>query len=480
MKMYVNKNGLSGLWQEPRKNQKKPSILWLGIFSLALVVVGIRLVKTHDKGEALAPGVFEVGPGDLFETPTSFFDDSFATRVRIYDEIRAGENLFTTFKRLQMPATVAEKFANAIGRAANLKMLRPGDAVMIETAASNRRLGGLNNIDSYSNEQIPQAVQLFSKDDSGVAVRIRADLVQSNDLSNIDVNVERPKVFKEHKLLNGAVTNNIYGAILNNNGDAQLVNSFSDIFNWQFDFYRDTRNGDTYQMIVEQNISEGRVVGYGRVLAAEYSSGGKSLRGFFFESKDGQVSGFFDDEGKSLKSAFLKAPLKLASITSRFGMRYHPVQKRLKAHNGVDYGANRGTPFLAVASGTIVNAGYSPFNGNWVRIKHLNGYETEYLHATKLAKGVRVGARVAQGQVIGYVGKTGLATGYHLHFGMKQNGQYVNPAAQRFARNIGVPAKYMSEFSRSIEAMVIAFNRQAPDNQRVLASLSEVNDDKSR
>lgn len=471
MGMYVSQGYSHGLGQEPRRKIKKPPIYILGLCSLILIVVGAKLLKFNNGASVSVPNIFNVSPVDVFETPTSFFDDFFATRVRVYDEIKPGENLFSAFRRLQVPGAMADKFANAIGRSANLKSLRPGDALMIESATANTRLGGFGNIQDISIGQNPKAVELYSKDESGVAFSIRAEIVDAGDSSTVEVSINKPKVFKEHKLVNGVVSSNIYGTILANQGDAQLVNSFSDIFNWQFDFYRDTRNGDTYQMIVEQNISEGRFVGFGRVLAAEYSSGNKNLRGFYFESRDGQVSGFFDDEGRSLKSAFLKAPLKLASITSGFNMRrFHPVQKRYKAHNGVDYGANRGTPFMAVASGTVINAGYSPFNGNWVRIRHLNGYETEYLHATNLAKGIRVGARVSQGQVIGYVGMTGLATGYHLHFGMKQNGTYVNPSAQRFARNVGVPAKYMTEFSRSIEAMVIAFNRQAPDRPRILAS----------
>lgn len=469
--MYVNQENSHERNSKQRKRKKRRAIFALSFFSLMLIVVGIRLIGTPNSPRVAVPHLFDVSPVDVFETPTSFFEDFLATRMRVYDEIRAGETLFSTFKRLQVPAGVAEKFAHAISKTANLKTLRPGDSIMIETASLNQRLGGLHNLDGFSG-QFLKAVELFSKDESGVAFRVRAEM-EEGDAAKIAVSINRPQVFKEAKLINGVVSNNIYGAILRNKGDAQLVNSFSDIFNWQFDFYRDTRNGDAYQMIVEQNISEGRFVGYGRVLAAEYVSGGRTLRAFYFESKDGQVAGFFDDEGKSLKSAFLKAPLKLASISSRFGMRYHPVQKRLKAHNGVDYGANRGTPFLAVANGVVINAGYSPFNGNWVRLKHLNGYETEYLHATNLAHGIRVGARVSQGQVIGYVGNTGLATGYHLHFGMKQNGRYVNPAAQNFARSAGVPPKYATEFHQSIEAMVIALNRQAPSQQKVLASNEE-------
>jgi len=255
------------------------------------------------------------------------------------------------------------------------------------------------------------------------------------------------------------------------------VNAFSGIFAWQFDFFRESRGGDTYQMIVERNVADGRFVGFSRVLAAEYNNGNKRMRGYFFESGDKQVAGFFDDTGRSLKNAFLKAPLKLANISSGFNKkRFHPIQKRIKPHNGVDYGANIGAPVMAVATGVVTNAGFSPFNGNWVRLKHMNGYETEYLHANKLAKGIRVGASVKQGQIICFVGKTGLATGPHLHFGMKKNGEYVDPTKQNFARSAGVPQKYMKEFTSNIAAMAIALNRQAPKNNAV-AMLSEESDD---
>ncbi len=314
-----------------------------------------------------------------------------------------------------------------------------------------------------------RAIELYSKDENGLAYSVKASLAKDMG-GEVKISVNKTQVYREHALINGVVSNSISSAIVEQGGDAQLVNSFADIFAWQIDFFRDTREGDSYQMIVEKNIADGRFVGYGRVLAAEYSGERKSLRGFYFESVDGKVAGFFDHEGRSLKNAFLKAPLKLASITSGFNKhRFHPVQKRIKPHNGVDYGANRGTPFMAVANGVVTNAGFSRFNGNWVRLKHMNGYETEYLHATKLAPGIHVGARVNQGQVIGYVGKTGLATGYHLHFGMKLAGNYVDPVKQNFARSEGVPAKYLREFSSNIAAMVIALNRQSPNRATVVA-----------
>lgn len=467
MKIYTKK----GANRRVQKAMKRPNnlfIIALGASAILLGGLGVYRFWQSDEIEEFSPRVFKVEPGDAFETPVSLLDDFYATQIRVYDEIMPKESLSGALRRLKIPGAIAEKFAGSINKSVNLKLLRPNTGIMIERQSPNMQLGRLGD------EELPPAVdivaiELFIRDEAGVANRIRASL-SADDKDNISVDIYKPKIEKEHGLISGIVTNSIYYSIVNNSGDAQLVNSFSDIFNSQFDFYRDTREGDFYQMIVEKNLSDGRFVGFGKVLAAEYTSSGKTLRGFYFESSDRQISGFFDDKGFSLKNAFLKAPLKLASISSRFGMRFHPVQKRLKPHNGVDYGANRGTPFMSVANGTVVNAGYSPFNGNWVRVRHPNGYETEYLHATHLAKGVHVGARVKQGQVIGYVGKTGLATGYHLHFGMKQHGKYVNPAAQKFARSVGVPTKYMGEFKRSIEALIIALNQQSPDRQKVLAS----------
>jgi murein DD-endopeptidase MepM/ murein hydrolase activator NlpD len=449
-------------------NRGNKKLAVLALLSVVLIGVGGLLLKKK-VGDSLSTSIFNVGPTDIFETPVSLFDNFFQANVRVYDEIQVGENLYLALRRLNVEATQAEKLSSAIGKVANLRQLLPKDSLMVESASENVQLSGIGKDSGSSNALITRAIELFTRGVDGIAARIRAEIISDGQDPKIEVSLVAPQVYREHALINGTVNTNIYAAIIESGGDAQLVNSFSDIFGWQFDFFKDTRLGDTYQMVVEKNVAEGRFVGYGKVLAAEYNNTGKKMRGFYFSSADKKVSGFFDENGFSLKNAFLKAPLKLASISSRFGMRFHPVQKRMKAHNGVDYGASRGTPFMAVASGTVINAGFSIFNGNWVRIRHMNGYETEYLHATKLGKGIRVGARVEQGQVIGYVGATGMATGPHLHFGMKHKGRYVNPSAQKFAKSDRIPKNYMSEYSRSIEAMQIALNRQNPEKQDVLA-----------
>jgi murein DD-endopeptidase MepM/ murein hydrolase activator NlpD len=190
------------------------------------------------------------------------------------------------------------------------------------------------------------------------------------------------------------------------------------------------------------------------VLAAEYINAGRTHRGFLFASKDKKVKGLFDDKGNSMEKDFLKNPLELARITSRFGQRFHPVLKRRRQHNGVDYGAARGTPFWAVASGTVVDARYSRTAGNMVRIKHKNGLITEYFHASRFAKGIRKGARVQQRQVIGYVGTTGRSTGPHLHYGMVKRGRHVNPSRQKFGSSTPVPEKHLAEYLKTIAPLL--------------------------
>jgi len=192
------------------------------------------------------------------------------------------------------------------------------------------------------------------------------------------------------------------------------------------------------------------------VVAAEYGGQSKIHNGYLFGSADGLVKGVYSDKGLSLEKTFLKSPLELARITSRYGQRFHPVLKRRKKHNGVDYGAPVGTPFWTVADGVVKEAKYSRSAGNMVRIQHSNGYMTEFFHLSKFAKGVKKGKKVKQRQIIGYVGTTGRSTGPHLHYGMKKNDRYVNPSRQNFPAGKPVAKQYMEEYLRDIAPRVSA------------------------
>jgi murein DD-endopeptidase MepM/ murein hydrolase activator NlpD len=209
----------------------------------------------------------------------------------------------------------------------------------------------------------------------------------------------------------------------------ELALGMADVFSGEIDFNSDLQPGDSFRVLVERQTREGQLSGYGPILAAEFLNDNRTLKAIRF-TPDGGSPGYYDENGRSLKRFFLKSPLKFEPrITSRFSSsRKHPILGYSRAHNGVDYGAPSGAPVTSVAPGVVTMAGWTSGGGRTVKVRHPNGYETEYLHLSAIT--TRAGARVGQGDLIGRVGQTGLATGPHLHYGMKKNGRYVNPVIE--------------------------------------------------
>ncbi len=206
-----------------------------------------------------------------------------------------------------------------------------------------------------------------------------------------------------------------------------LALTVADLFAWDIDFFTEPRRGDRFQLVVEKRYVEGEFVGYDRVLGAEYEQvDGDVFRALRYEFADGRV-GYYQADGTAVEKQFLKSPVKFATITSRFGLRRHPVLKYVRAHKGVDYGAPRGTGIWAVGGGVVTWAARRGGYGRLVEIRHRNGLKTRYAHLSRFGPGVRRGARVQQKQVIGYVGSSGLATGPHLHFEVLRQGRQINP-----------------------------------------------------
>lgn len=236
------------------------------------------------------------------------------------------------------------------------------------------------------------------------------------------------KVEKEIEIversISGVITSSLSRAMMDNGASPQLVHSLYDVFKWQIEFNR-VYKGDKYKLIYEEKLVEGQVIGIGKVLAAYFEHNNKDYYGIPFNQ--GKGNEYFDDKGKNLRKAFLKEPLNYTRISSKFSAkRFHPVQKRYKAHLGTDYAAPRGTPIMSVGNGVVIEARFGQFNGNYVKIKHNASISTQYLHMSKIAKGIKPGTRVTQGQIIGYVGSTGLATGPHLCFRFWKNGVQVD------------------------------------------------------
>ena len=228
----------------------------------------------------------------------------------------------------------------------------------------------------------------------------------------------------------------------------ELALGMADVFSGEIDFNSDLQPGDSFRVLVERQTREGKLSGYGPILAAEFINDNRKLKAIRF-TPEGGSPGYYDENGRSLKRFFLKSPLKFEPrITSRFSSsRKHPILGYSRAHNGVDYHAPSGAPVTTVAPGVVTMAGWTSGGGRTVKVRHPNGYDTEYLHLSAIT--THAGARVGQGDLIGRVGQTGLATGPHLHYGLKKNGRYVNPVIEHRNMPPGEPvaASLMNVFT---------------------------------
>ena len=240
-------------------------------------------------------------------------------------------------------------------------------------------------------------------------------------------------------VVNGSLWNSAAGAGM----DPQIITSLTEIFGWQVDFHREVQRGDRWRLTVERFYSEGKPVRLGEIIAAEYDNDG-NINTAVLAPDEGQ---YYTPEGNSLRRMFLRSPLRFARITSGFNAhRFHPILRIAKPHLGVDYGAASGTPIMAVGAGTVAFAAYHGASGNTVTLRHNSVYSTHYKHLSRFAAGVHPGARVKMGQIIGYVGRTGLATGPHLHFELHANGRYVDPSGIRLPTADPLPAKQLASF----------------------------------
>lgn len=234
------------------------------------------------------------------------------------------------------------------------------------------------------------------------------------------------------KTIRGTIRDNLISAIGSSTDEVQLALKISDIFAWDIDFTSDLSLGDTFTIVVEGFYFDGLFRKYGDIFCVEFINNGKRYIAYRFLN-DGKA-GYYDDAGNSLKKAFLKAPLSFRRISSAFsGRRFHPVLKKYRPHRAVDYAAAKGTPVSATADGTVSFAGWRGQYGNLIILRHRNLYKTYYGHLCRIRKGIRKGIHVKQGDIIGYVGATGLATGPHLHYEVRHAGKHVNPLVMKLA-----------------------------------------------
>jgi len=291
-------------------------------------------------------------------------------------------------------------------------------------------------------------------------IKLDADnvLVARRDGPELMVAVEEVPVRTDTVVLTGKVESTLYSAISQGNGAGvpvserqRVVDLLADrIFPWQVDFSRDLRKGDEVRVLYERVVRPDGSARQSRVLAVQLEARGRTHEAYLFQTPDGRED-YYGRDGGSLKRAFLRAPLEFRRISSAFSKsRFHPVLGVARPHNGIDYAAAPGTPVRAVGDGVITRAGWGGGYGNVVDIRHAQGYSSRYAHLRGFAPGIRNGTRVRQGDLIGYVGATGLATGPHLHFEFHANGRPVDPNSIRHLTGEPVPSRHRGLFDNKI------------------------------
>lgn len=250
----------------------------------------------------------------------------------------------------------------------------------------------------------------------------------------------------------GKLVSSLWNTMIDNDMPPALISKMEDALAWSIDFYH-TQVDDEYKLIYEREYIDGEAVGVGKLLGAYYKNYDNEYYAVYYDHE--HYSGYYDLEGRPTKKAFLKAPVKFSRISSKFSLsRFHPVLKRRKAHFGTDYAAAYGTPIFSVANGVVTHVAYTKGNGRYVKIKHDKTYQTQYLHMSRYAEGLKPGMHVKQGQTIGYVGSSGLATGPHVCFRFWKNGKQVNHLKENFPPAEPMPEDELDAFFKYRDSVI--------------------------
>jgi murein DD-endopeptidase MepM/ murein hydrolase activator NlpD len=320
----------------------------------------------------------------------------------ISNKLPAGENFTVALQRFGLSSQEAGEATAAAQHAFNLRQLRAGNTVIVGRSVEGELREINYKIDPDRMLHIVPATEGFSAEVKEIPSHVEVSAVS------------------------GRLEDSLFNAVEDAGESAEVAMRLAQIFGYDMDFYTDPRRGDTFRIVMEKKkYRTGETAGYGRILAAEYDNGGKKYQALLFHDDQGHPA-YYTVEGKSLQKAFLRSPLKFAApVTSHFSKaRFHPILKTFRPHLGTDYGAPIGTPVQTIGSGRVEFAGRKGGDGNMVKIAHSQGYETMYLHLSRIL--VHLGEHVDIGKTIGLVGMTGLATGPHLDFRISQKGQFLN------------------------------------------------------
>ncbi|WP_323814290.1 peptidoglycan DD-metalloendopeptidase family protein [Cellvibrio sp. NN19] len=358
--------------------------------------------------------------------------------------VQNGDNLSILFKRAGLnDRNIYELFSDAKD-AKDLRNIRAGQkmAFLVE----NGQLQGLTyTIDKLSSLTFTRGAKGFS----GKEIVLKPDI--------------------KHAFRQASIDSSLYMAGKRAGMPSNLTMELANIFGWDIDFALDIKKGDSFKVMYEEQFLEGKRIGTGKIVAAEFTNGGKTFKAVRYTSKDGS-SNYYTPDGRGMHKAFLRTPIEFARISSHFNLaRKHPVLHIIRAHKGTDYAAARGTPIRATGNGKIAFAGRKGGYGNCIVIQHGQGIETLYGHMNAFAKGMKTGSRVSQGDVIGYVGSTGLASGPHLHYEFHLNGQVRNPVTVPLPKSIGIEKTELARFNETTRPLIAKLDQYKSSSRLAVA-----------
>ena len=368
------------------------------------------------------------------------------------EKVRAGDTLAVLLSRLGVEDNAAANFIKSDTAARGVMQLKVGKRVQVETGSDG-------------------TLQWLSAALNDVQNGVPQNLVIQRDGKQFKVAQTAAQLEKRVEMHSGVIRSSLFAATDTAQIPDNVAKQIVDMFATDIDFASDLQRGDRFNIVYETFWQNGEFVKAGRILAGEFSNRGKSYRSVWFDEPGNQQGGgYYSFDGKSLKKAFLKSPLEFSRISSGFSMRMHPISGKWKRHEGVDFAAATGTPIRAAGDGVIEFVGSQNGYGNVVVVKHWSNYSTAYAHMSRFGDSVRKGMKVAQGEVIGYVGSTGWSTGPHLHYEFRVNNQPRDPMSMDIPNAQPLSAAERQRFQVVAADMLHRFNLLSPTENLKLAS----------
>ena len=414
-----------------RRQHRNFLILLILVSLLSLIIIfNPRINSTLAKNKS-GPDIIELPPL-LLKLPPGMFQDEldWLAETRIIRSVMKKNQTFTgVLHSMGVDNLQAYELTRAAADVLDLRKVRPGAEIILN-------LRGENNV----------PVRLEFNQNHGQRVII------VKTLTGYAATLQKYEPLVSLKASEGEIKYSLWGsAVERYNLDPEIVLNFSDIFAYDIDFFTDIQKGDSFRILYELKYLRGHPMGTGRILVAEFVNKGKKLEAYYFKKSTGK-GGFYDSKGRSLRKMFLKSPLRYRRISSYFSRsRFHPILKKYRPHLGIDYAARSGTPVETVAGGRVTFMARDGGFGRLVKIKHNRTYTTYYGHLSRYAKGLKKGKRVKQGDLIGYVGSSGLSTGPHLDYRMARNGKFINPLALKLNPAPPIEVSQRSRFLGHVE-----------------------------